>query len=214
MGAFSSTDYRTFPRLVCAARTRLAFQLCPYSVSTLGRRDFAKGLAVAGRISSSPDLHRSRSLRVQLWRRRHTFSKCRPKYAESPGGEQFFLTQYPGQLPTPLPIGSCHYDYVPFSAVLPHVAVLVNHGGIGTTAQAIAAGLPQLMVPSTHDQPDNAIRVRRLGVGDFLLPKAYTSASVDEKLRRLMGPDVRKNCQGLASILHFASFSGIFTMPL
>jgi len=106
-----------------------------------------------------------------------------------------FLTQYPGQLPTTLPKGSCHYDYVPFSAVLPHAAVLVHHGGIGTTAQAIAAGIPQLVVPSTHDQPDNAVRVRRLGVGDFLLPKAYTPANVEGSLRRLLSPHLRRNCQ-------------------
>lgn len=106
-----------------------------------------------------------------------------------------FLTQYSGQLPTPLPNGSCHYDYVPFSAVLPHAALLVHHGGIGTTAQAIAAGIPQLVVPWAHDQPDNAVRVRRLKLGDFLLPKAYTPANVEERLRRLMSPDVRENCQ-------------------
>jgi rhamnosyltransferase subunit B len=111
------------------------------------------------------------------------------------GRRALFLTQYPGQLPTPLPKGSCHYDYVPFSAVLPHAAVLVHHGGIGTTAQAIAAGIPQLVVPSTHDQPDNAVRVRRLGLGDFLLPKAYTPANVERSLRRLTNPDLRKNCQ-------------------
>lgn len=111
------------------------------------------------------------------------------------GQRGLFLTQYPGQLPTPLPRGSCHYDYVPFSAVLPHAAVLVHHGGIGTTAQAIAAGIPQLVVPSAHDQPDNAVRVQRLGIGDFLLPKAYTPAKVEDRVRRLLSPDVKRNCQ-------------------
>jgi len=67
--------------------------------------------------------------------------------------------------------------------------------------QAIAAGIPQLVVPSTHDQPDNAMRVRRLGLGDFLLPKAYTPANVEERLRRLMSPDVGKNCQRRAKDL-------------
>jgi rhamnosyltransferase subunit B len=106
-----------------------------------------------------------------------------------------FLTQFPEQLPMPLPSGTCHFDYVPFSAVLRQTALLVHHGGIGTTAQAIAAGIPQLVVPSTHDQPDNAVRVRRLGVGDFLLPRAYTPANVEKSLRRLMSPDIGENCQ-------------------
>lgn len=117
------------------------------------------------------------------------------------GRRALFLTQYPAQLPTPLPNGSCHFDYVPFSTVLPHAAVLVHHGGIGTTAQAIAAGIPQLVVPSTHDQPDNAVRVRHLGLGDFLLPKAYTPASVEKSLGRLMSPNVREHCQSRAKDL-------------
>ena len=76
-----------------------------------------------------------------------------------------------------------------------------RYGGIGTTARAIAAGLPQLVVPTSHDQPDNAIRIRRLGIGDFILPKAYTKARVIEKLDRLLSPAVRKNCQRRAADL-------------
>jgi len=112
-----------------------------------------------------------------------------------------FLTQFPEQLPMPLPNEARHYDYVPFSTVLPQAALLVHHGGIGTTAQAIAAGIPQLVVPSTHDQPDNAVRVRRLGVGDFLLPRAYTPSNVEKNVRRLMSPDIVENCQRRAKNL-------------
>jgi rhamnosyltransferase subunit B len=110
-----------------------------------------------------------------------------------------FLTQFPEQLPSPLPEGVRHFDYVPFSAVLPRAAALVHHGGIGTLAQAIAAGIPQLVVPSTHDQPDNAVRLRALGVGDFLLPRAYTAANLIARLDRLAAPAVRKACQDRAA---------------
>ena len=77
-----------------------------------------------------------------------------------------FLTQYPEQLPARLPNGVRHFNYIPFSTVLPRAAAFVHHGGIGTTAQALAAGVPQLVVPLAHDQPDNAVRIRHLGVGD------------------------------------------------
>jgi rhamnosyltransferase subunit B len=90
---------------------------------------------------------------------------------------------------------------VPFNALLPHAAVLVHHGGIGTTAQAIAAGIPQLIVPAAHDQPDNGVFIRRLGIGDFLLPKAYTSANIEQKLSHLMSPDVKRKCQQRAKEL-------------
>jgi len=48
-----------------------------------------------------------------------------------------------------------------------------------------AAGIPQLIVPA-HDQPDKAVRIRRVGIGDFLLPKAYTSANIEQNLGHLM----------------------------
>ena len=47
------------------------------------------------------------------------------------------------QLPASLPERVCHFDYLPLSRLLPHCAVLVHHGGIGTTAQAFACGIPQ-----------------------------------------------------------------------
>jgi rhamnosyltransferase subunit B len=49
--------------------------------------------------------------------------------------------------------------------LLPQVAALVHHGGIGTTAAALAAGIPQLIAPFAFDQFDNAARTVRLGVG-------------------------------------------------
>jgi rhamnosyltransferase subunit B len=117
------------------------------------------------------------------------------------GRRGLLLTQFPEQLPAVLPSGVRQFDYVPFSMVLPRCAALIHHGGIGTTAQALAAGLPQLVVPLTHDQPDNAVRVRRLGVGDFLLPATYTKARVIEKLDRVLNPAVKDNCQRRAADL-------------
>ena len=54
--------------------------------------------------------------------------------------------------------------YAPYDALFPHAAAIVHQGGIGTTAQALRAGRPMLVVPWSHDQPDNAERVRRLSV--------------------------------------------------
>ncbi len=117
------------------------------------------------------------------------------------GRRGLLLTQFPEQLPAALPSGVRHFDYVPFSVVLPRSAALVHHGGIGTTAQAIAAGIPQLVIPSAHDQPDNAVRIRRLDIGDFLLPKAYTKSRAIEKLNPLMNLAVKTECQRRAADL-------------
>jgi rhamnosyltransferase subunit B len=111
------------------------------------------------------------------------------------GRRGLLLTQFPEQLPTRLPDGVRHFNYVPFSKVLPRAAAFVHHGGIGTVAQALAAGVPQLVVPLAHDQPDNAVRVCRLGVGDMLVPKKYRTGTVLQRLRGLLeSPTIRATC--------------------
>lgn len=112
------------------------------------------------------------------------------------------LTQFPQQLPANLPEGVRHFTYVPFSKVLPRSAALVHHGGIGTVGQALAAGIPQLIVPLAHDQPDNAIRICRLGTGRMLLPRHYRPETVTHHLRGLLNsPAVAENCRRRAADL-------------
>lgn len=53
----------------------------------------------------------------------------------------------------------------PFGALFARARVVIHHGGVGTAAQALAAGIPQLLVPMAHDQPDNAARLEALGAG-------------------------------------------------
>ena len=54
----------------------------------------------------------------------------------------------------------------PQRELMPHVAAVVGHGGFGTTMLALAAGIPQVVVPLfSADQFDNATRVEAVGVG-------------------------------------------------
>lgn len=109
------------------------------------------------------------------------------------------LTQFRDQAPAHLPQGIRHFDYAPFSLLLPRCAALVHHGGIGTIAQALRAGLPQLIMPMNFDQPANAARVRALGVGDSLRPAAYTAERAAAKLVQLLSaPGVRRRCSEIA----------------
>lgn len=84
------------------------------------------------------------------------------------GRRALVVTPYRSQLPDALPPTVKVVDYVPFGPLLPTLAALVHHGGIGTSAQALAAGIPQVVVPFAHDQFDNAARLRRLGVATTL----------------------------------------------
>jgi rhamnosyltransferase subunit B len=121
------------------------------------------------------------------------------------GRRGVLLTRFPEQVPSPLPPGVRHFEYVPFSQVFPLAAAVVHHGGVGTTAQALAAGVPQLIMPLSHDQPDNAARVRRLGVGSSLSPQAFRGPAVAEALAGLTGsPEVAARCREIADRLRGA----------
>jgi rhamnosyltransferase subunit B len=114
------------------------------------------------------------------------------------------LTSHRQQLPENLPASVRHFDYAPFRSVLPRAAALVHHGGIGTLSQGIAAGIPQLVMPMGHDQPDNAARIERLGAGTSLAPARFRGAAVTAKLGALLAsPDVARCCRALAAKVEF-----------
>jgi UDP:flavonoid glycosyltransferase YjiC (YdhE family) len=118
---------------------------------------------------------------------------------EKLGKRALLGTRFPEQLPQPLPAWARHFDYLPFSAVMPHTAAVVHHGGIGTMSQAFAAGVPQLIMPMGHDQPDNALRARRLGVAADLTVRRFTAKNVAVSLEQLLGdPKVPRACAEVA----------------
>jgi UDP:flavonoid glycosyltransferase YjiC (YdhE family) len=98
-------------------------------------------------------------------------------------------TRYPEQLPGELPEGVRHFDFVPFSQLLPRTAALVHHGGIGTCGQGLAAGLPQLVMPMAFDQLDNATRLTRLGVAEIIPRKKFRGPAVARELDRLLSSE-------------------------
>ena len=76
--------------------------------------------------------------------------------------------------------------YVPYSQIFPHAAVIVHQGGSGTTGQALRAGRPQLIVPYGWDQPDNGVRIERLGAGLCVARSVYSSQTAADALSRLL----------------------------
>ena len=67
------------------------------------------------------------------------------------------------------------FDYAPYSQVFPKAACVVHQGGVGTTAQVLRAGVPHLIMPFSHDQPDNAARCARIGVARTISREKYTA---------------------------------------
>ena len=120
------------------------------------------------------------------------------------GARAILLTRFADQIPQPLPATILHVDYAPFSSLLPRLAAFVHHGGIGTTSQALRAGVPQLIRPLMGDQFDNAQRARRLGVAAELRPWRYRSGAVARKLHDLtQSTQVKQACAEIAqSFVH------------
>jgi rhamnosyltransferase subunit B len=115
------------------------------------------------------------------------------------GLRAMLVTNFPEQLPAVLPDFARAFGYLPFSRILPRCAALVYHGGIGTLAQAVKAGIPHLVVPHTHDQPDNAMRIQRIGLGQCIYPERYKAARVARTLKEIIGSgEFRQNCQRFA----------------
>ena len=98
-------------------------------------------------------------------------------------------------IPRELPTSIIHVDYAPFSALLPRVAALVHHGGIGTTAQALRAGVSQLIMPLSHDQFDNATRVVKMNAGLEIPLRRYRAGAVAKTLAKLLeSREIRTGC--------------------
>lgn len=117
------------------------------------------------------------------------------------GLRAILLTPHREQLPVQLPTPALWQDYVPLRVLLPHVTALVHHGGIGTTAEALRAGTPQLVVPLAHDQFDNAARVRALGVGSSLRAARLSSRRLGRRLERVVdNAAVADACRKLARL--------------
>lgn len=76
--------------------------------------------------------------------------------------------------------------YAPLSRIAPRCAVNVVHGGIGSTAQALRAGKPTLVVPFAHDQFNNGVRVESLGVGSVLYPPMLSAGRMTHALEQLL----------------------------
>jgi rhamnosyltransferase subunit B len=78
------------------------------------------------------------------------------------------------------------FDYAPYSQIFPRACAVVHQGGVGTTSQVLRAGVPMLVMPYSHDQPDNAARCRRLGVAEVINRNSYTAENAAKKLRKLL----------------------------
>lgn len=97
-------------------------------------------------------------------------------------------------------------DYVEFSALFAEAKLVVHHGGIGTSAECLNAGVPQLISPFAFDQPDNAFMLWELGVANaknFLSSGARDIASIAIEL--INSSSVAEKCLAYQQQCHLES---------
>jgi UDP:flavonoid glycosyltransferase YjiC (YdhE family) len=117
------------------------------------------------------------------------------------GQRGILLTKYAEQLPAKLPPSVRHFGFVPMSKLLPRTAALVHHGGIGSCAQGLAAGVPHVVQPMSYDQFDNSRRLARLGVADEIGVHDFRGRNIADALVKLLdSPKVASQCREFANL--------------
>lgn len=117
-----------------------------------------------------------------------------------------FINRFQSVAPAP---HMSHAAFIPFREIFPRCAAIVHHGGIGTTAEAFAAGKPQLILPLGFDQLDNGVRVQKLGAGLHTPSKHNFVArtqplrerhikEIADKLARLLQPSFQSSASKFA----------------
>lgn len=117
-------------------------------------------------------------LAQDFWK--HAIAAC-----QKLGQRGLLLTGVP--LEQSLPATVAAFEYLPYSSVFPRAAAVIHQAGIGTLSQALRSARPQLLTPAGFDQPDNAARAARLGIGRILpFHRAHDDSRLVRELRALL----------------------------
>jgi len=98
--------------------------------------------------------------------------------------------------------------WVSFGHVFPRLALVIHHGGVGTTHAAIVHALPQFIVPHAADQFYQAARVQRMGVGVAMRAHEVTPTHMRAWVQDLL-TDVHWREQAQALAEEMAALGGV-----
>ena len=116
------------------------------------------------------------------------------------GFRSMLMSRFRQHLPDELPPTAVHIEYASFAQLLPRSHAIIHHGGVGSTARALASGIPQIIHPLSHDQFDNAARVSRLGCGQRASRRDWRPAALARLLARTAASrPVQEACRAVAS---------------
>lgn len=90
-------------------------------------------------------------------------------------------------------------DVVNYAKIFPACRAIVHHGGSGTTAASLRAGVPTLILWTAGDQPFWGNQLKRLGVGSSRRFSSTTQASLIKDLRQILTPECATAARDLAA---------------
>ncbi len=88
---------------------------------------------------------------------------------------------------------------VNYATIFPTCRAVVHHGGAGTLAACLRAGVPQLILWTLLDQPLSAAQLKRLKVGAGRRFSTTTATSLVTDLRRILGPEYSAQAREVAT---------------
>lgn len=110
------------------------------------------------------------------------------------GRPALLVTRHEELIPHPLPRNIHWFARLPFRTLMPHVELVLHHGGMGTLARALWAGVPQLILADGADRPDNAARLHRLGLAEWAAPEEWSLESIAPRLAQLASAAASERC--------------------
>ncbi len=105
---------------------------------------------------------------------------------QAAGRTAILVTPFKSLVPQTLPAHVHWFPRLPYREVMPRVAAVIHHGGIGTLARALVSGTPQLILAHSFDQPDTAARLRKLGVAEWLPSTQWEPAQAAVLLKQIL----------------------------
>lgn len=95
-----------------------------------------------------------------------------------------------------------YLDAVPHQWLLPRCKIVIHHGGAGTTSAGLRAGLPNIVIPFTADQPFWGGRVHAIGAGPEPIPvKRLSVENLTHAIRETNDYVIRKRAQDIGQAL-------------
>lgn len=111
------------------------------------------------------------------------------------GLKALLVTPHKELIPKPVKSGVTVRNNVPLKEIMPYAKAIIHHGGMGTLSEAVYAGIPQLILPFYADRSDNAMRLSKYGIAEYLPVAMWNPAFLAEALLNLLEPETIRRCQ-------------------